>query len=570
MTQPIERESTHGPQVFGHPRGLMTLFFTEMWERFTYYGMRALLVLFLADAARGGFGLNDVTATAIYGLYISASYIFCLPGGWIADRLIGARRAVWHGGVLIALGNLLLAIGAHNQSPMAFYGGLVVVVCGVGLLKPNISAMVADLYPEGGVRRDAGFTIFYMGINLGGFLGPLVTGWLGLQYGWGPAFLAGSILMALGLVQYKIFQRNLGQAGLAISAAHGAASETSKRRGWMAVASLAAGIVLAYVLAATGALDINPLGLAQFTGATLLAVAVGYFTYMFFFAGLASVEKRRMGVILFLFIGCALFWAGFEQTGASLNLFADRYVDRTLSPVTFGGLGSALDAIPWAFAAIVFVVLFAAWMWVLQTDFPSQRRATQVLSVATLLLIVFMVVKWLATATEVPTEWFQSLNSIYILMFAAPFSMLWVWLAKRNLDPSAPGKFGIALILLGLGFVFMVIAANVVSQGGKAMPYLLALTYLLHTYGELCLSPVGLSFVTKLAPARYVSQMMGVWFLATSVGNLSAGLLAGMFETDNVAAMPGQYMNFVYFICGAGIVLWLLSKPVKNLMGGVK
>jgi proton-dependent oligopeptide transporter, POT family len=570
MSQIPATDPTQGPQVFGHPRGLMTLFFTEMWERFTYYGMRALLVLFLADAVRGGFGLSDVTATAIYGLYISASYIFCLPGGWIADRLIGARRAVWHGGVLIALGNLLLAVGAHNQSSAAFYGGLVVVVCGVGLLKPNISAMVADLYPEGGARRDAGFTIFYMGINLGGFLGPLVTGWLGLQYGWGPAFLAGAVLMTLGLVQYKIFQRNLGHAGLAISAAHGAANETSKHRGWMAVGSLAAGIVLAYVLVATGALDINPLGLAQFTGATLVAVAVGYFSYMFFFAGLERVEKRRMGVILFLFIGCALFWAGFEQTGASLNLFADRYVDRSLAPITFGGLGAALDEIPWAAAGIVFVVLFAAWMWVLQTDFRAQRRALQALSIATLVLILFMVVKWLATATEVPTEWFQSLNSIYILIFAAPFSMLWVWLAKRNLDPSAPGKFGIALILLGLGFVFMVIAANVVSQGGKAMPYLLALTYLLHTYGELCLSPVGLSFVTKLAPARYVSQMMGVWFLATSVGNLSAGLLAGMFETDNVAAMPGQYMNFVYFICGAGIVLWLLSRPVKNLMGGVK
>lgn len=577
MDQPIERDSSPistpaplaGPQVFGHPRGLMTLFFTEMWERFTYYGMRALLVLFLADSVRGGFALDDKTATAIYGLYISASYIFCLPGGWVADRLIGARRAVWHGGVLIALGNLLLAIGAFIGSPGTFFGGLVVVVCGVGLLKPNISAMVADLYPEGGVRRDAGFTVFYMGINLGGFLGPLVTGWLGLQYGWGPAFLAGSILMTLGLIQYRIFQNNLGHAGLSISAAHGAVDPGSMRRGWTAVACLAAGIVLAFVLVWSGVLNINPLSLARFTGAALVAVAVLYFSYMFFFAGLASIEKRRMGVILFLFIGCALFWAGFEQTGASLNLFADRYVDRSLSPAP-GGLGTALEHIPWSIAGISFVVLFAAWMWVLQTDFRAQRRAIQVLGVATTLVIVFMVAKWMSTAVAIPTEWFQSLNSVYILLFAAPFSMLWVGLAKRNLDPSAPAKFGIALILLGLGFVFMVIAANIVSQGGKAMPYLLALTYLLHTYGELCLSPVGLSFVTKLAPARYVSQMMGVWFLATSVGNLSAGLLAGMFETDNVAAMPGQYLQFVYFICGAGVLLLLLSKPVKKLMGGVK
>ncbi|MGH8178812.1 MAG: peptide MFS transporter [Steroidobacter sp.] len=503
MNQSIERDSTHGRQVFGHPRGLMTLFFTEMWERFTYYGMRAILVLFLADAVSGGFGLDDRTATAIYGLYISASYILCLPGGWIADRLIGARRAVWHGGILIAIGNLLLAVGSGAAT---FYGGLIVIVCGVGLLKPNVSAMVADLYPEGGGRRDAGFTIFYMGINLGAFLGPIVTGWLAVNYGWRPAFAAGGVMMALGLVQYKLFQHHLGDAGLHTSSAHGETSTDAVKRGWLSVGALVAGIVVVYLLVLSGVIPVNPLTLAQLTGAVLAGVAVAYFAYMFFLAGLDVVEKKRVVVILFLFIGCALFWAGFEQTGASLNLFAERYVDRFVEAFSF----------------------------------------------------------------EIPTAWFQSLNAVFILMFAAPFSVLWVALAKRNLDPSAPAKFGFGLILLGLGFLFMVMAANIVSQGGKAMPYLLALTYLLHTFGELCLSPVGLSYVTKLAPARYVSQMMGVWFLATSVGNLSAGLLAGMFETDNIAAMPGQYMKFVWFIVGAGVVLLLLSKPVKKLMGGVK
>lgn len=481
----------------------MTLFFTEMWERFTYYGMRAMLVLFLADAVRGGFGLDDRIATAIYGLYISATYILCLPGGWIADRLIGSRRAVWYGGFLIAIGNALLAIGATVPT---FYGGLIVIVCGVGLLKPNISAMVADLYPEGGGRRDAGFTIFYMGINVGAFLGPLVTGWLSQRYGWRLAFSAGAIGMLLGLAQYKLTQVHLGEAGRRISGAHGAATPQSRRRSWVTVAALVAGIVAVFLLALAGVIRIDALGLARFTGALLVGVAVGYFAYMFLFAGLEPVEKKRVVVILFLFVGCALFWAGFEQTGASLNLFAERYTDRFIH---------ALD--------------------------------------------------W-----EIPTEWFQSLNPVFILIFAAPFSMLWVALARRNLDPSAPAKFGFGLILLGLGFLFMVAAANIVAGGGKAMPYLLTLTYLLHTYGELCLSPVGLSFVTKLAPQRYVSQMMGVWFLATSIGNLSAGLLAGMFESDNVGAMPGQYMQFVYFIVGAGLVLLVLSKPVKGLMGGVK
>lgn len=502
MSNQAVSESAQGPQVFGHPRGLMTLFFTEMWERFTYYGMRALLVLFLADATRGGFGLDDRTANAIYGLYISASYILCLPGGWIADRLIGARRAVWYGGILIAIGNLMLAFGSI---PGTFYLGLIVIVCGVGLLKPNVSAMVADLYPEGGGRRDAGFTIFYMGINLGGFLGPIVTGLLAVHFGWAPAFAAGGVLMAIGLVQYRLFQHHLGNAGLHVSSAKGTTDENSTRRSWYAVAGLVAAIVVLYLLALTGVVKIDPLAMARGTGGVLVGIAAVYFVYMFLFAGLDSTEKKRMLVILFLFVGCAMFWAGFEQTGASLNLFAERYVDRFVDSLNF----------------------------------------------------------------EIPTAWFQSLNSIYILIFATPFSMLWVALAKRNLDPSAPAKFGIALILLGIGFVFMVIAANIVSQGGQAMPYLLALTYLLHTYGELCLSPVGLSYVTKLAPARYVSQMMGVWFLATSVGNLSAGLLAGMFESDNIAAMPGQFMQFVYFATGAGIVLLLLSKPVKKLMGGV-
>jgi proton-dependent oligopeptide transporter, POT family len=500
---PAAVSSTSGPLVFGHPRGLMTLFFTEMWERFTYYGMRALLVLFLADSVRGGFGLDDKTATAIYGLYISVSYILCLPGGWIADRLLGARRAVFHGGILITIGNLLLAIG---NTPGTFYGGLIVIAFGVGLLKPNVSAMVADLYPEGGGRRDAGFTIFYMGINLGAFLGPIVTGWLAVTYGWKFGFASAAIMMAIGVVQYQLFQGQLGNAGMHVSSAKGDASAESTHRSWLAVGGITLAIVIAYVLCLTGVIQIDPLSLAQTTGAVLVAVAALYFAYMFFFASLDAVEKKRMVVILFLFIGCALFWAGFEQTGASLNLFAERYVDRMLDAFNF----------------------------------------------------------------ELPTAWFQSVNSVFILVFAAPFSVIWLTLAKRNLNPSAPAKFGFALILLGVGFLFMVAAANVVAGGGKAAPSLLILTYLLHTWGELCLSPVGLSYVTKLAPARYVSQMMGVWFLATSVGNLAAGLLAGMFETTNVAAMPGQYMNFVYFICGAGIVLLLLSKPVKKLMGGVE
>ena len=492
------------PQVFGHPRGLLALFMTELWERFTYYGMRALLVLFLTDTvASGGFGLTDETATAIYS-YVSVSYILSLPGGWIADRLIGARRAVWYGGIGIVIGNSLLALGANSAT---FFGGLMVITIGVGMLKPNISAMVADLYPEGGVRRDAGFTLFYLGINLGAFLGPLATSTLRQYFSSNVAFGACAVLMVLGLLQYKWTQHYLGDAGLRIGATPGGPSSAVRLQRWTVVVGIAALIFLSYLLIVTGVIEVDRPTVPTAPGwvlVVLVSIAVSYFTYMFTLARLENDEKRRMVVMLLLFIACALFWAGFEQTGASMNLFAERYVDRT----------------------------FGSW--------------------------------------QMPAEWFQYFNSVFIVIFAAPFSMLWVSLAKRNLNPSAPAKFAFALILLGLGSLFMVIAASIAARGQQAMPYLLTLTYLLHTYGELCLSPVGLSYVTKLAPSRFVSQMMGLWFMATSIGSLAAGWLVGRFDTQSVQAMPGQLMNFVYFIVAAGLLLLVLSKPVKSLIGGVK
>jgi proton-dependent oligopeptide transporter, POT family len=490
-----------GTKTFlGQPRGLAVLFFTEMWERFTYYGMRAILILFLTDAVRGGFGLSDPVASAIYGLYICGTYILCLPGGWVADRLIGARRAVWYGGLFIVAGNALLALGA---TPATFYAGLIAIVLGVGLLKPNVSTMVGDLYPEGGGRRDAGFTLFYMGINLGAFIGPIIVGWLAVTFGWRAAFSAGAVGMLLGLAQFRLTQNYLGESGLAPT---GSANQQGTTIGKWVIAGVLAVIVLGYALTLTGAIVIDPKRVADNTLLLLTLAAALYFLYMFFFAGLDATEKKRLLVILYLFIGCAFFWAGFEQTGSSLNLFAERYTDRHLASIGF----------------------------------------------------------------TIPTGWFQSINSIFILMFGAPFSMLWVWLAKRQLDPSAPAKFAIGLILLGLGFLFMVWAANVVAGGHQAMPHLLVLTYLLHTYGELCLSPVGLSSVTKLAPKRFVSQMMGVWFMATSIGNLSAGVLAGMVDTKNPAAMPHQYLQFFYFLAAAGILALIVSRPVKRLMSGAE
>ena len=486
---------------FGHPRGLATLFFTEMWERFTYYGMRAVLVLFLVAAvSTGGFGIDDKTATAIYGLYTAGVYLVALPGGWVADRLIGAQRAVLLGGMAITVGNALLAM---STSPRGFYIGLAVIVLGVGLLKPNASALVAELYPEGGARLDSGFTIFYIGINVGGLLGPFVTGWAQVYFGLRAGFAAAAIFMAVGVLQFFLTRRHLGGAGAAPAPTAARADNTRQwQYFWVGAGTLA--LLLSAV--SCGWIPVNAVALARGATYAIVAVAALYFLYYFIAAGLTSEERRRGVVLVVLFVGCALFFSGYEQAGSSMNLFAERYTDRTLGWLHF----------------------------------------------------------------VIPTGWFQSLNSAYIIVFAPFFAWAWIALAKRNLNPSVPAKFALGVMLMGSGFLVMAAAATFIATGSRVSPYWLILTYLLHTFGELCLSPVGLSYYTKLTPKRFVGQMMGMWFLAMSLGNLVAGLIAGEFDANNVAAMPGQYMHIVYFSVGLGAVLLILSRPVKKLMGDVQ
>ena len=484
---------------FGHPPALATLFFTEMWERFTFYGMRALLVLFLVDAvANGGYGLDDKTATAIYGLYTAAVFMAALPGGWIADRLIGAQRAVLAGGGLMTVGNLMLAIPGP---PTLFFAGLVVIILGVGLLKPNISTLVAELYPEGGARRDAGFTIFYMGINLGAFIGPLIAGWLALRFGWRIGFLAAAIGMPLGLLQFWLSRARLGGAGVHPNRPDGGAG---LQRDWTALGIAVAVLGVLAALLLTGTIAVSPAPLARSAAYVLVGMAGAYFLYLFLGAGLDAAERRRIQVVLVMFVACALFWSGFEQAGSSMNLFAKRHTDRWIG------------------------------------DF------------------------------EIPAGWFQSVQPAFVILFAPVFSALWVRLARRNLDPAAPFKFAFGLLLMGLGFLFMVEAASLVAGGTQSPAYFLVLTYLVHTFGELCLSPVGLSTVTKLAPARFVGQMMGVWFLASSLGKLTAGLIAGSFDPNDLGAMPGRFLFIVVYGVGIGLLLLVLSPRIARWMGGVR
>jgi len=490
------------PTFLGHPRGLATLFFTEMWERFTYYGMRAVLVLFLVRAvSSGGFGIDDRTAAAIYGLYTAGVYLAALPGGWVADRLIGARHAVLGGGLLITLGNTLLAA---SSTPRGFYLGLVVIVLGVGLLKPNVSVMVADLYPEGGARLDAGFTVFYMGINLGATLGPIVTGEAQALIGPRAGFGVAALFMAMGVLQYQLTQRHLGDAGKYAAAPAAGPPRPAAPKPWLHL-WLGLGVsTLALAACSFGWLPMNPLDLAHASALVIAATAFLYFGHLFLAGNLSAEEKRRALVIVVLFLGSALFWSGYEQAGSSLNLFAQRYTERAVGH---------------------FVI---------------------------------------------PASWFQSLNPAFVIAFAPLVAWVWIALARRHLNPSAPAKFAIGVILMGSGFLVMAAAASWVARGSKVLPYWLMTTYLLHTLGELCLSPVGLSYVTKLSPKRLVGQMMGMWFLSLSLGNLAAGLIAGEFDVKNVAAMSGQYMRIVYFSVGLGALLLVSSRPVRKLMGEVQ
>ena len=489
---PVQPEATW----VGHPRGLLTLFMTEMWERFSYYGMRALLVLFMVAAIQdGGMGLTDQTATAIYGLYTAAVYLLSLPGGWMADRLLGAQRAIWYGGIVIMSGHFTLAI----PGVPTFFLGLVLIALGTGLLKPNISAVVGELYAPGDPRRDGGFTIYYMGINIGAFLGPLACGWLATE-NWHYGFAAAGVGMLFGLIQFALTRKHMGTAGLEPARATGD-DTTFRRRSWLGVwASLAlVGVLLVGGL--TGLIRYDPVGLAQSASYVIVLVTAAFFAYVLGLGGLSSGERGRVIIIAVLIFAATVFWSGFEQAGSSLNLFAERYTVRDFGNFT------------------------------------------------------------------VPATWFQSLNPAFILILAPLYSMLWLALANRKLDPNPVLKMAMGLIMLGLGFAVMIFAAQLVVRGDAVLPTWLIFTYLLHTMGELALSPVGLSSVTRLSPRRYVGQMMGAWFLAASLGNILAGLIAGEFRADTVETMPGLYTQIVLTTAGIGLLLAVASVPLKRLIG---
>ena len=489
----------------GHPRGLPTLFFTEMWERFSYYGLRPLLVLFMAAAlGQGGFGFERGEASAIVGIYGASVYLASLPGGWIADRLLGLRRAILYGAICISAGHLSIGLSAFAGGKLTFFLGLILIVCGTGLLKPNISAIVGDLYPEGGARRDAGFSIFYMGINLGAFLGFLVTGFLGEKMGWHWGFGAAGVGMLIGLLVFATrANKTLGDIGLYPTRDPDAAVQARKEKQVKLVLGVGVGVLaLVIVLAALGVITINAQAVGQYMTYVLVGIAVLFFGYIFAAGGLDADEKKRVLVIAVLFVFAAIFWSAFEQAPTSLNLFAADFTERTV----FG---------------------------------------------------------W-----EVPATWFQTFNAAFIILLSPLFAALWTSLGSRKRDISSPAKFALGLAFAGVGFLLMIPAANLVvgSGGAKVAAWWLIGSYFFQTVGELCLSPVGLSSMTKLSPRRYVGQMMGIWFLASAVGNLIGGLVGGHVDPEKLEQMPWLFTVTTASLFGAAVVLGLLAIPIRKML----
>jgi POT family proton-dependent oligopeptide transporter len=434
-------------QLLGHPRGLWTLFGTEMWERFSYYGMRALLILYMTAAiGKGGLGFSTERAGSIYGNYTFGVYAMSLVGGLLADRFFGLYRSVLIGGIIIALGHYSMAY----PSQQTFFLGLFLIVIGTGMLKPNVSSMVGTLYNKKDHRRDAGFSIFYMGINLGAFIAPLITGPLGQRVNWHFGFGAAGVGMTAGVIQYVLGKRYL--IGPDAPKTDAAAAREEHR---------------------TSTAPPEPL---------------------------TPGDWKRIAVIGILFVFSALFWMAFEQAGSSLNLFADRYTDLHM----FG--------------------------------------------------------------LDVPASTLQALQPLFVIVFAPLFAFLWLKLGPR--EPSSPAKFSLGLLLVGLGMLLLVPAAAMAqTQGIKVSPWWLVGVYLLHTWGELCLSPIGLSVVTKLAPPRIVGFMMGVWFFSIAVGNKAAGYAAGLFDK---MPLPKLFGSVGVMTIVAGIILLMLLHPIKRLMGDVK
>ncbi|MEU7583337.1 oligopeptide:H+ symporter [Streptomyces sp. NPDC041068] len=494
MASSLTKDSASTPgsekTFFGHPRGLATLFMTEMWERFSYYGMRALLPLYLV--APGGLNLDAGTAVAIYSVYMSTVYLLCLPGGWFGDRVWGPRKTTAIAASVIVLGHLILALPADAT----FYLGLLFVALGSGLLKANISTMVGHLY-DGPTdpRRDGGFTVFYIGVNLGAFFAPLTIGTIGESVNWHLGFALAALGMAFGLIQFLLGSRHLSEKSDIVPKPLSAAERAStlkKAMIWLLIA-----VVFYAIVVGTGQYTL--------TWATVPLLLIGLIVPIVVLGRikrdkeLTPTEQSKMSGYIWFFIAAAVFWMIYDQGASTVALFAKDHADTSV----FG---------------------------------------------------------W-----EFPVSWFQSINPVLVMALAPIAAWLWLYLNRKGSEPNTVVKFGIGLVLTGISF-FVFLLPLTSAGDGKVSPWWLVLIYFCQTVGELCISPVGLSVTTKMAPAKYGSQMMGVWFLAVTAGDAVAGLLSTYGVDLNKTGVVAAEAALAVF---AGIAVYMYRKRVKELMGDV-
>ena len=506
--------------ILGHPAGLFTLFFTEMWERFSYYGMRALLVLFLvSDAASGGWSWSNEEAAKLYAFYTGLVYITPILGGLLADKLLGYRKAVVLGAILMTAGHASMAL----ETPFFFYAGLVLLILGNGAFKPNISTIVGGLYPNGSEKKDAGYTIFYMGINAGAFLGILLCGYIGEKVGWSYGFGLAGIFMFIGMVQFWFGQGIFGDVGL---------SPKQKIKA----------------------------DLANNTQKEVVEEEN------------SVVVKDRLLVIGILAFFTIFFWWAFEQAGSSMTIFAKDFTERTLTgsgSLIFKWVNTLLTIIPLGVITVVLSMLFYK---------TVKKYPISVVALGLSFAFIWYIAIWMlmkefdSESSEIPASWFGVLNSLFIIIFAPLFSKLW----ETKFNPAPSVKFAMGLILLGLGFGILSFGASAIPQGAEAGAVRvslmwLVLAYLLHTLGELVLSPVGLSYVSKLAPARLVGMMFGLWFTASAIANFLGGITASFIDKISEAySLSVFFLIFTAIPILAGIILIIITPVIKKKMHGIQ
>ena len=493
----MNQASTPSDNFFGHPIGLRTLFLTEMWERMSYYGMRALLVLYMTGALTGfnpGLGWTSLEAQAIYGIYVGMVYFVVIPGGWLADNILGHQKAVLIGAIIIMLGHFTLAIPVDQT----FFLGLVFVVMGTGLLKGNISTIVGKLYSDDDDRRENGYYVFYMAINIGSTLGFLICSYLGERIGWHWGFGAAGIGMTFGVIQFIKTRHLLGAAGAEPNPMDD--TRRSQLVLWSKISLVLTSVVI--ISGLMGLYTVNARAFAEGFYYFLSFVAGTYFLYLYFLAGLNAEEKKSVILLGLLFIGAAAFWSGFDQSASSLSIFARDYTDLSVSGYV------------------------------------------------------------------IPIGWLQFANPIFVVIFAPVFAGIWTQLARKNLNPSLPIKFAFGLLLMALSFVVMLYAVELALISSPVNMRWLILTYLIQTWGELALSPVGLAAFSRHSPKKYVGQMFGLWFTASAIGGVLAGLLGGDALVEGLDSISPVFGFMVQYYVIIAIALIVVSFLIGKTRGG--